>query len=250
MNLYGPTPTANDIAYNKEEWNRPVPKEDGIIDGKRYWNCTRNNVTYKIGFGENAFGNYFTYIFGPENQMIEHVMRYLTPTDTSVVDCGSSHGSWTLPFLCSGHPVYSFELEPVAFHEMMGHIRLNSDIINPTHINCYNFGLYSNDMRGDFYDMKNLHFRRLDDVLQEVNDCKFYKLDVEGAELEVMKGGTEFLKRNEPSMWIECHEIFNKGIKERVITYIKELGFKNFTIREFDLGVKGCKYLLVAKDTN
>ena len=246
MVLYGPTPSAADLAHNEEARHYAVPKFDGT-DPEPYWNCTRNGVTFKVGARNwDAYGNYFSIISSIENQSVEYAMRNLVQPNTSVVDIGSGFGSFTLPFLASGHPVYSFEIDPHFFHETMANIRLNMDIISQEHINCYNLGLWSTETTGDYYNMKKCKFRRLDDVLSTVNDCSYYKVDVEGAELEVMKGSVEFLRRNQPAMWIECHEIFHQGITKEIVAYVKEIGFHGFTIKEYEM-VIGTKHLLIAK---
>ena len=247
MVLYGPRPTAADLAYNELSRHRQSPPFDGT-DPEPYWNCTRNGTTFRVRAGNwDAFGQYFSIIQSIENQTVEHTMRYLVPPDTAVIDVGAAFGSYTLPFLVTGHPVYSFELETTAFHELMSQIRFNSGLIKPEHINCYNYGLWSSETTGDYYNLNNIRFRRLDDVLPDLTNVSFVKIDVEGAEVEVMQGGAELLKRNKPSMWIECHEIFKPGITPKVLDKIKELGFKGYTIREFNL-VEGCTHLLVAKE--
>ena len=249
MVLYGKVPTQEDLDYNKKEAQRTdFPVADGEVGGKKYWNCTRNDgkVRYKIGYGSNPFGQYFTFFYSGENQIVEYVLRRLPPSST-VVDVGAACGSFTLPFLVAGHPVHSFELETASFNDMMGHIRLNSDVIKPEHINGYNFGLWSSDVVGDFYDIKNARFKRLDDVLPDLTGVSFLKVDVEGAELEVLKGGAQLIQRNKPMLWVECHEIFHKGITQKVLPFLKELGcFAGFTVKEFTL-VSGTNHLLLEK---
>lgn len=243
MVLYGPTPTAKDLAHNEEARHYAVPRFDGT-DPEPYWNCTRNAVTYKIAVGRyDPYGQYFSIIHSIENQIVEYLLRLVQP-NSSIVDVGSAFGSFTLPFLASGHPVYSFEVDPKAFHEMMNHIRLNQ--FRSELVNCYNIGLYDKETTGDYYDMKRVKFRRLDDVLPDLTNVSFLKIDVEGAELEVMKGGAQLLQHNEPTLWIECHEIFNKGVTQRVLDYVKEIGFKGYTVKEYEM-VQGTKHLLIAR---
>lgn len=246
MVLYGPRPTQADLAYNQIARQRQPPPYDGT-DPEPFWNCTRNGTTFRVRAGNwDPFGQHYSIIQSVENQTVEHIMRTI-PAGCTVVDAGAAFGSYTLPFLVTGHPVHSFELEVNSFHELMSQIRFNSGLIKPEHVNGYNYGLWSSETYGDYYNLNYLKFRRLDDVLPDISDVGFVKIDVEGAELEVMKGGAELLKRNEPSMWIECHEIFKPGITPKVLEMIHELGFKGYTIREFKL-VTGCTHLLVAKE--
>ncbi len=246
MVLYGPRPTAADLAYNELARQKIPPPFDGT-DPEPFWNCTRNNVTFRVRAGSwDQYGQWFTFIHSGESEMIEYAIHNLAPAGTSVVDVGSAYGSYTIPFLVNGHPVYSFELEVESFHEMMSHIRFNNSLIKDEHVNCYNYGLWSSETHGDYYNLNYVKFRRLDDVLPDISDVSFVKIDVEGAELEVMKGGGELLINNQPNMWIECHEIFKPGITPKVLDMIHELGFKGMTIREFEM-VPGTKHLLISR---
>src|SRR6185503_528653 len=169
MVLYGPTPSAADLKHNEEARHRPVPKPDGMSP-EPYWNCTRNGVMFKVAVGNfDPYGQFFSIIHSIENQIVEHALRHLVQPNTAVIDAGAAFGSFTLPFLVTGHPTHSFEVEGTAFHELMSHIRLNKDKIKPEHINCYNYGLWSDTVTGDFYNMKNITFRKLDDVLPDIN---------------------------------------------------------------------------------
>lgn len=246
MVLYGPRPTAADLAYNEVARQRRPPPYDGF-DPEPYWNCTRNGTTFRVRAGTyDAFGQHYSIIQSVENQTVEHIMRII-PAGSTVVDVGACFGSYTLPFLVTGHPVHSFEIEVNSFHELMSQIRFNSGLIKPEHIHGYNYGLWSSEMTGDYYNINNLKFRRLDDVLPDSNDVGFVKIDVEGAELEVMKGGAQLLIRNQPTMWLECHEVFKPGITPKILDMVKELGFKGFTVRQFNW-VTGCTHLLVSRD--
>jgi len=246
MVLYGPRPTENDLAYNQISRTKKPPAYDGT-DPEPFWYCNRNGKSFKVRAGNwDQFGQWFSIIHSGESQIVEHALRKLTPEGSTVIDVGSAFGSYTIPFLIHGHPTYAFEVEPEAFHEMMSHIRFNADLIKSEHVNCYNFGLWSSNCTGDFYDMKNLTFKTLDSVVPSIKDVSFVKIDVEGAEVEVMKGAAQVLQENQPNMWIECHEVFKPGITPKVLEMIHELGFKGSTIREFEL-VPGTKHLLVTK---
>lgn len=61
---------------------------------------------------------------------------------------------------------------------------------------------------------------RLDDL--KLNNVSFIKMDVEGFEMEVIKGGLETIKTNMPTMIIE---IFNDPQKDQKIAYIVSLGY-------------------------
>ncbi|MBA3238582.1 MAG: FkbM family methyltransferase [Parachlamydiaceae bacterium] len=61
---------------------------------------------------------------------------------------------------------------------------------------------------------------RLDDL--NLNNISFIKMDVEGYEMNVIKGGIETIKSNKPIMIVE---IFNDSLKPSKIKFIENLGY-------------------------
>ena len=49
-----------------------------------------------------------------------------------------------------------------------------------------------------------VELKKLDDVIPEATIIDFIKIDVEGAEFDVLKGGEELLKKNKPYLIFEC----------------------------------------------
>lgn len=70
--------------------------------------------------------------------------------------------------------------------------------------------------------------RRLDEVLSDVEDCDFMKLDCEGYELFALRGGEELIKRCKPVIMAEQKvgkgQQFGLGQTD-AITYLKSLGY-------------------------
>lgn len=79
--------------------------------------------------------------------------------------------------------------------------------------------------------------RALDNVLNEtgIEKVDIIKIDVEGAELEVLKGLNMTLKKENPLIIIEVHPLKNK---EKIVEYLNDLGYKE-ELLDSGLHVKG-----------
>ena len=53
----------------------------------------------------------------------------------------------------------------------------------------------------------------------------FLKIDVEGAEFDVLKGGEDFIKRYHPDMMLATHNCHVDGVRERCLQFLDELGY-------------------------
>jgi hypothetical protein len=82
----------------------------------------------------------------------------------------------------------------------------------------------------------------LDTMSKELNFSKVYfiKIDVEGAELIVINGGAEVIKKDKPFFQIELEfSYFGEGVHEKLIVLLKNIGYtfaylNNGSIREVD----------------
>ena len=83
--------------------------------------------------------------------------------------------------------------------------------------------------------------RRLDDY--DLQNVHFVKIDVEGHELSVLRGGLLTLQRNQPTLLIEVEDRHNLGSVAKVHAFLQELGYESFFLSgdqlrpfaEFDL---------------
>lgn len=74
--------------------------------------------------------------------------------------------------------------------------------------------------------------QKLEDYFFEKNiNPKIIKIDVEGAELQVIKGGEKYLKNNAPVLVMEyLVEEYQNKIHEQSVGYLKKLNYKSFII--------------------
>ena len=150
---------------------------------------------------------------------------YLNPV---IIDAGALCGSWTLPFLAFGADVISIEPDPHFFQALKENIMLNEF---QSRWRGLNIGLYSEDMIADIYDMKDVKICKLDSLNLKIKRLDLVKIDVEGAELETIKGGANLWKKFRPVFWIECHE--KENIK-KVINELK-LYYPDYVHREYNV---------------
>ena len=62
------------------------------------------------------------------------------------------------------------------------------------------------------------------------HDIGFIKIDVEGHELEIIRGGKNFLKNHKPTMLVEIEERHSGKNPKEIITEICEIGYCCFTV--------------------
>lgn len=83
--------------------------------------------------------------------------------------------------------------------------------------------------------------RRLDDVIPPDVRVVFIKIDVEGAELEVLRGSTEILRHWKPIVYFECakvHHAYYDTTPEAVYQLLGECGLGVFLLDETPLSLQ------------
>ena len=167
--------------------------------------------------------------------------------NTEIIDVGANIGYNTLMFSDYG-PVVSFE--PV-FHEIVSLNVKNNSLRYPVQVipcalsdeksvseihipphgrqseTLINYGGTTfnpdDDLKGEGV---NVACERLDDIYTGIPSI--IKIDVEGHELQVLKGATDTIKKHKPALLVEIH-----GFSEdnEVHTYIKSLGYEDLKPR-------------------
>lgn len=172
----------------------------------------------------------------------------------TVLDIGAAFGSYALPALAAGARVVCFS--PAAFDTKLLKINLglNPDLARRCLV--IRGGLYSQD---GYFDPDRCAFavaapfrvgppipgreveeaicettkhqwlpvRSLDSVLEErpgIEAVSWMKIDVEGAELEVLKGARKCLEMYRPRILVENHEFQKPGIASSVRDFLLGLG--------------------------
>ena len=87
----------------------------------------------------------------------------------------------------------------------------------------------ANVLAGVGFDEIEVRTARLDDY--ELPPVGIVKIDVEGHEEAVLRGGSELLRRDRPACMIEIEERHNPGAVLRVMEYFASLGYSAFYLR-------------------
>ena len=185
-----------------------------------------------------------------ENE-IELLERFIKP-GTDSIDVGVYRGVYSFEMSKYSKNVHSFEPNPIIFEYINKNLK---KIIN--NIFLYNYALsnknqvidlkvpirnekYNRENFEEFYELgrATIHqentFKRYEkfqitskkiDEFNFKNNISFIKIDVEGHELEVIKGGEEIISKNKPILLVEIEERYSQNKVSDTINYINKLGY-------------------------
>jgi FkbM family methyltransferase len=197
---------------------------------------------------------------GVHEQSVLSISDFIINTSSSkhILDIGSNIGTFSIPLAkkYNDKKFFCFEIQKQIYYQLCGNISLNGinnisalnfgisstdgfieiPIIN--YKNCWNIGGYSidknviNTLRNDFpnesivgYEKSNV--KTLDSMIQDYTDIALIKLDIEGHEIEALKGGINFLIENGfPPIIFECWEFewFSQN-KIKLFNFFHNIGY-------------------------
>lgn len=174
--------------------------------------------------------------FGIEHERIACEKAWsLIKEDDIVFDIGAQYGTWTLPAAATKKPrhVYAFEPYRPFFNGLSDNINCNEeDIKSRITAVCIGFDKkkrknvpYSeftvSTMEGANKD-KAIDVITLDKYVSENNIEKVnhIKIDVDGPELNILKGGKETIKRFKPNIAIEEHNVIVPNISLLIYKFL------------------------------
>jgi FkbM family methyltransferase len=254
------------ISLNELFWMlQPVTKRPPEISLKRQKliNQEIENYLSKINIlnedkSLNLFGKNFYYInledvLGSISQIIvndEYNLKYFLKEDFMVFDIGANIGVFTCfaANLVKKGKVFAFEPVSMVFDIL----RKNAESYR--NIEIFQLGLGSREETKEIlirtwnpgystiedsavqrpkesFDIKeNIEISKLDNIVNKLNleKINFIKIDVEGYEVEVLRGGIETIKKFRPTLGVSLHnQSFEKEIRK-----IFEKEIKNYEIRK------------------
>ncbi|HCN04581.1 MAG TPA: hypothetical protein DIS79_03090 [Bacteroidetes bacterium] len=168
----------------------------------------------------------YMYMFGAYELPTVKLIRNTFQGESSFLDIGAQMGYITLEAAVAnkrGH-VFAFEPEPANFTRLIDNISINS--INS--IRTYNTALGATTGDLDLYLAEansgahsafqsnanvsekkvRVPMRTLDSIVEQdsIKDISMIKLDVEGYELEVLRGATQVLRQHKPMLIVELND--------------------------------------------
>ena len=193
-----------------------VSKDQTVIRNKIKWNLNLNEgIDLSI------------YLFGTSEKKISNLKKIFTNTDQplTILDIGANIGSVSLVIANMFNNSKIFAIEPTnyAFNKLLNNIKLNQQLANriyprqlfitnnkkPLSVwSSWNFDKIDkkhNKHLGTLKEVKSNSYIKLDEFLENENLIKvdFIKLDVDGYEIDVLKSGEKFLKKNKPIIFME-----------------------------------------------
>jgi FkbM family methyltransferase len=187
---------------------------------------------------------------GREEEILEHFNPKMGET---IIDVGAHHGRYTLISanrVGKSGKVISIEANPIVFEKLKKNIELNE----LTNTESLNYAVYSDKTRIKLFfpkeGLKNTIYNTivsgritseefievnadtLDNILSyagiKFDNVKWIKIDVEGAELEVLKGAHNILSKSKDiAILIEVHNIAEgRNLYENIMDLLKPYNFK------------------------
>jgi FkbM family methyltransferase len=214
-----------------------------MLDVARTHSKTVHGQTFHFaevrGYGDADHASVWT--FDDEQQFRD---RWFHPAKgETVLDIGAAFGSYALPALARGARVVCFSPADFDTELLEKNLSLNPELERRCLV--VRDGVYSNDGwfqpdRCAFRDVDGqgapmlksdepgwLWVRSLDSFLDErpgISRIDWIKLDIEGAELEALKGAEKCLRMYRPKVLVENHEQHVPGIENAVRDYLVGLG--------------------------
>jgi FkbM family methyltransferase len=201
------------------------------LDGYQYL-CYENDTI------SNALRDYGEW----DNGLIQHAEMFLRE-DSVILDIGANIGTWTIPLAIKNRKIFSFEPMESSFYALCGNIFLNQ---KEKHIVVHRCALTDNVEQAltmTTAETINMGGSRLSPT-QNGQSCTlatldsltlppidFIKLDVEGHEINVLRGGIQTILRDQPIIFFECWDVHSehwKGIPNtahELMAFIRSLGY-------------------------
>jgi len=202
--------------------------------------CNRHD--FVIGASMMAYGEYYQ----SEVNLFEAV---LTSSAYCAVDVGANIGTHTLAMsrVLTHGKVIAFEPQREIFRLLSANLTLNNrnnvvtfnacagaeiDVVKMPEIiydgvkgHPFSFGGISPDFAKDVQYTYEVPMFPLDQVLHEHEFIRLIKIDVEGHELDVLKGAVHTIAKHKPILYVENDRLKNSVA---LLTFIKSLGYRMF----------------------
>ena len=192
-----------------------------------------------------------------ERELLEAAFEFLRPAlkdaeQACALDVGANIGNHAIFFAKYFKQIHAFEANPFTFQLLKFNAQFHDNIIP------YDFGLGERTESLPMYEVPGnygassashktdnsdsgiaVKIRRLDDMQAQLSDVYLVKVDVEGMEYAVLKGGLKIVTKNRPIILFEQHSADFSGAKSgggtKVMSLLKELGYR-FCWLEDDIG--------------
>ncbi len=177
------------------------------------------------------------------------LFQYLLPKEANCIEVGSNMGMHAIPLsqICQSGTVYCYEPQRPVFHILCANIALNNrlniiarhnavgehsgliDIETSSYDEPWNYGSFSIESGFSSENSFNhtvkkdsVHVVTLDTDIKPDTRISLIKIDVEGFELQVLKGARQLIERDEPDIFVEVNSA------ENIMSIMNELNQYNY----------------------
>jgi len=221
---------------------------DPVVQGKAYV-LDGTSIVFEGGFntlrfcrhGPMLYNQNDAYVgksldlYGEYNQAEWDLLEHLIHPHTVIIEAGSNIGTHTIPMAQRAATVYAFEPQRLVYQALCANIALNQltnvfawqaalgaqqgrmfmPELDPR--KAHNFGGVSMQSRPTSESVMQIVIDGLG-----IQQCGLLKIDVEGMELEVLKGSDKLIVKHRPYIYIENDR---KEKSEALISHLQALGY-------------------------
>jgi len=196
--------------------------------------------------------NFHLYMYGPKKNLkiVPFINRY-AKAGTAAIDVGAHNGYFAIHLseaVGVNGKVYAFEASPVIYSELtqtidsnhLSNIEATNKAVSdtPGKIDFFVAPTWKSEissMRSGEGEKLTIDAITLDQAIPETQHVSFVKIDVEGAEMRVLKGMESIIKRDHPVMVIEVTDPWLKELgssSAEVLEFLRKHGYQVSEIRE------------------
>tara|TARA_B100000579_G_C22746652_1_gene811905 strand:- start:36 stop:857 length:822 start_codon:yes stop_codon:yes gene_type:complete len=211
--------------------------------------CNRGGIKWLLDLSEGIDLSIF--LFGTSENKIQNLKKiFKLNKKILILDIGANIGSVSLPLAKMFYKSKVFAIEPTnfAFKKLLKNLNLNKELKKRISIDqlflskfnkpkkvwsSWNLDNYKKQHKihmGSLNNIKKKSYMSLDNFVKfkKIKKIDFIKLDVDGHELDILKSGKKFFKKNKPIIFIEIAPYLYPefGYKcSELISYIKKLNY-------------------------
>jgi hypothetical protein len=188
------------------EGRHPHSIRFGPGKGTRLWLDRQHQLSVELGLYERE---------------VHAIYRRCVRAGRVVYDIGAADGDSALPLgnLAPNVSVVAFEPDPVLCQRIVMNLQLNPSLASRLQIvNCF---LGTGDGQGDGEPA----WRSIDSLLghREIQPPDFVKIDVDGGEVEVLRGMRKCLLDHRPTVLVEVHSV---ALECQCIAFLSRMGYR------------------------
>jgi FkbM family methyltransferase len=229
---------------------RPIGRKIGHALG---WRRIRTKHGFLMDLNLQDWIPQDIFLMGEFEPSTTAVVKKLLRQGDVVVDVGANIGYFSLLFSqCVGSKGHVYSYEPVP--QLASALQKNAELNKFKQISLSKLALSDHDGKAQFYVgpvdnsglsslrqprnssiVLDVDLARFDEIFSHAEDVALIKIDVEGAELAVLRGMEGYLRNKRPNILVEVTNKFLNEMgdsEQSLLAYLKNLGYHCYVIGE------------------